>query len=256
MKILAMANQKGGVGKTANIIHLAFYLSEKGKKVLLIDLDTQANATYTLDQYKGHDQQKASHLFMTEFNPNNIIAEQNIYLLPGDPSLADLEKQDLSLAAKNFRDNIASLESKFDYCLIDTAPSLGVRLTSALVVSHFVVSPIELETYSIHGIKLMLTTIKQVKRFNPNINFLGMVASKVDKRNPRHVKHLEELRTAYPNLIIPQTIGLRSSVADAIAQGVPVWKIRKTAARIATKEIKSFSEYVVKKMEAKNDQKK
>lgn len=251
MKILVVANQKGGVGKTANIIHLAFYLAEQGKKVLFVDLDTQANATYTLDKYKDQGQQKASHLFMTTFDSNNIIAEQNIYLMPGDSSLADLEKQDLSLAAKNFRDNIASLEDKFDYCLIDTAPSLGVRMTSALVVSHFVVSPIELETYSIQGIKLMLTTIKQVKKFNPNINFLGMVASKVDRRNPRHVKHLEELITAYPDLILPQTIGLRSSVADAIAQGVPVWKIRKTAARVAAKEIKSFSEHIVRKMEAK-----
>lgn len=244
-----MANQKGGVGKTANIIHLAFFLSELGKKVLFIDLDTQANATYTLNKYKGVKDVKASSLFSGQFDPNSVVLDHNIFVMSGDPSLADIEKIPAPDAATAFRENFDSLAPKFDYCLIDTAPALGVRMTAALVVSDFVVSPIELETYSIQGIKLMLKTIQSIKQFNRKIEFLGMVASKVDRRNPRHVRHLKELKERYPDLIIEQVIGLRSSVADAIATGVPVWKIRKTAARFAAKELKAFAEHILKRME-------
>lgn len=251
MKTLVMANQKGGVGKTANIIHLAFYLAELGKKVLLIDLDTQANATYTLDRYKGNPHKPACSLFKSDFESSNIDNQDNICVMGGDAGLADVEKLDISTAAETFRLNIGVLDAKFDYCLIDTAPALGVRMTSALIVADYVVSPIELETYSIQGIKLMLTTVKQIKKYNPGLVFLGMVASKVDRRNPRHVQHLDQLMNIYPDLILKQVIGLRSSVADAIAQGVPVWKIRKTAARVAAKEIKAFAGHITNEMEIK-----
>ena len=246
-----MANQKGGVGKTANIIHLAFYLAELGKKVLLIDLDTQANATYTLEKFKGVPHVPACFLFENHFDSSGIKNQENLYIMGGDASLADVEKIDISKAAENFRSNIGLLAAKFDYCLIDTAPALGVRMTSALIVADYVISPIELETYSIQGIKLMLTTVKQIKKYNPGLTFLGMVASKVDRRNPRHVEHLDQLMNIYPDLILKQVIGLRSSVADAIAQGVPVWKIRKTAARVASKEIKAFAAHITKTMENK-----
>lgn len=246
-----MANQKGGVGKTANIIHLAFHLAELDKKVLLIDLDTQANATYTLAKHKGVPHVPACDLFKDQCQLSDISNHGNIYVMGGDAGLADVEKLDTSIAAKNFKSNLDNLAAKFDYCLIDTAPALGVRMTSALIVADFVVSPIELETYSIQGIKLMLTTVKQIKKWNPGLAFLGMVASKVDRRNPRHTRHLDQLMEAYPDLILEQVIGLRSSVADAIAQGVPVWKIRKTAARVAAKEIRAFAEHITNKMENK-----
>ena len=129
-------------------------------------------------------------------------------------------------------------------CVIDTAPALGVRLVAALVSADFVLSPIELEAYSLQGIRMMVSTIQNVRKGNPALKFLGILPSKVDSRNPRHQAHLTELRTTYKGLLIPTAVGLRSSVADALALGEPVWTIRKTAARKAIREMREVAEHL------------
>jgi chromosome partitioning protein len=171
-------------------------------------------------------------------------------LIASDIGLANLEKMSLAEAGSKFRDAIKTLEGQgFDVCLIDTAPSLGVTMAAALLAADYVLSPIELEAYSIQGIKQMVTTIAHLRKANPKLKFLGMVPSKVDARNPRHARHLEELERAYPQLMIPTGVGLRSSIADALASRVPVWKIKKTAARKATQEIRALAAHVFEKME-------
>jgi hypothetical protein len=96
-------------------------------------------------------------------------------------------------------------------CLIDTAPSLGVSMAAALYAADYVLSPIELEAYSIQGIKKMVMAIANVRKANPGLKFLGMVPSKIDGRNPRHGRHLQELANAYPQLMIPAGIGLAAA---------------------------------------------
>ena len=256
MKTLVTANQKGGVGKTSTLVHLAFDFMERGLKVAVIDLDTQANASFTLKEYQSGI--VASQLFRTvppeawpETSLDYAEAEApRMMLIAADVGLADMEKMMLSEAGAGLRASIAVLaEQGFDVCLIDTAPSLGVAMVAALLAADYVLSPIELEVYSIQGIKKMVTTIANIRKANPKLQFLGMLPSKVDARNQRHGRHLEELEQAYPQLVIPAGIGLRSSIADALATGVPVWKIKKTAARKATMEIRALAEYVFKKIE-------
>ena len=92
----------------------------------------------------------------------------------------------------------------------------------------------------------MVTTIANVRKANPKLQFLGMVPSKVDAGNPRHGRHLDELERAYPQLMIPAGVGLRSNIADALVSGVPVWKIKKTAARKAAKEVRALAAHVNK----------
>jgi chromosome partitioning protein len=149
------------------------------------------------------------------------------------------------------RESVGALrDAGFDVVLIDTAPSLGVSMAAALCCGDFVLSPIQLEAYSIQGIKKMVLTISNIRKVNPGLVFLGMMPSMVDSRNPRHKRHLVELEEAYPQLMIPAQIGLRSSVADALASRVPVWKIRKTAARAATKEIRNLANFIFDKVSA------
>jgi len=246
MKTLTVANQKGGVGKTSTIVHLAFYFAEKGLKVSVIDLDPQGNASFTLKKFSTGV--KASALF----SENNITinSNENISLIESDNSLADMASKSLSDSSFHFKSAISSLSDQgFDVCLIDTAPSLGVTMASALLASDCVMSPVELEIYSIQGIQLMNKTITNLRKVNKNLKFLGILPSKLDRRNPRQVRHIEQLNSAYPQLMIPHQIGLRSSVADALASGTPVWKIKKTAARIAAKEFKALAEFVYIKME-------
>ncbi|HBH7885301.1 TPA: ParA family protein [Vibrio parahaemolyticus] len=249
MKTLVTANQKGGVGKTSTLVHLAFDFYERGKKVAVIDLDTQGNASYTLQEFRTGV--VASNFFNGgPFDVVNGGDTPGMALIESDAALANMETMSLGRAGEHFRAGIASLaEQGFDVCLIDTAPSLGVSMAAALIAADYVLSPIELEAYSIQGIKKMNAAITNVRKANPKLQFLGMVPSKVDGRNPRHGRHLEQLQQAFPQLMLPTTIGLRSSIADALASGVPVWKIKKTAARKAAKEVRALADLVFTKME-------
>lgn len=253
MKTLVTANQKGGVGKTSTLVHLAFDFLERGMRVAVIDLDTQANASYTLQEFESGS--LASRMFTADEDKlrarfNNLSAEPALCLISSDAAMANMEKLTMTEAATSFKRNIKVLdECGFDVCLIDTAPSLGVSMAAALFAADYVFSPIELEAYSIQGIKKMVTTIVNIRKSNPGLQFLGMVPSKVDGRNPRHGRHLEELKRAYPQLMIPVGIGLRSSIADALASGMPVWKIKKTAARKAAQEVRAFATHIFEKME-------
>lgn len=247
MKTLVVANQKGGVGKTATLVHLAWYAAEQGAKVVVVDLDTQGNASFTLS---AHDTAiGSSELLRGKTVPNIALVEAGIKLIHADPQLADTDKMSLVEAGINFRKSLEALDQQgFDLCLIDTAPSLGVTMAAALIGGGFVLSPIELEAYSIQGIRKMVLTVNNLKKANPSLCFLGMAPSKVDGRNPRHRQHLAELSKAYPSAILPAHVGLRSSVADALASKRPVWTIKKTAARKAASEIQNLGACVFQKM--------
>ena len=253
MKTLVTANQKGGVGKTSTLVHLAFDFLERRLRVAVIDLDPQANASFSLQQFKSG--YLASQMFSEDDADLRAWFKEapegpHMRLIAADAKLADMEKFSVAKAASCFNANIKALhESGFDVCLIDTAPTLGVSMVAALFSADYVLSPIELEAYSLQGIKKMVTTIANVRKTNPKLKFLGMMPSKVDARNPRHARHLDELQRAYPQLMIPASVGLRSSIADALSSGVPVWKIKKTTARKATAEVRALANYVFSKME-------
>ncbi len=254
MKTMVTANQKGGVGKTATLVHLAFDFFERGLRVAVVDLDTQGNASWTLKEfatgYTASQMFDQSSTVVRGWFGSEVADGPCIRLVESDAKLANLETRKLAEVGNSFRANITALaDSGFDVILIDTAPSLGIGLAAALAAADYVLSPIELETYSIHGIQKMVTAIANVRQANPKLQFLGMVPSKVDARNPRHGRHLQELEAKYPQLMIPERVGLRSSIADALASGVPVWKIRKTAARKAAKEVRALADYVYNKME-------
>lgn len=250
MKVLVVANQKGGVGKTAISLHLAWYLNTKGLRVLVIDLDTQGNASYSL---RHNATIIGSGLLFNNIDPTKLVFTDDATLAycPATNDLANVQNMALQDAAKHFIENIEFLKTnkQFDVCIIDTPPSLGNTLAVSLMVGDFVVCPIELETYSLQGIKQMATTINNLKKFNKKLKFMGLLPSKVDMRNPRHKRHLDEIRMQYNELVIPYTIGLRSSISDALSSSIPVWGIKKTAARKAASEMKAVSEYILTKVQ-------
>lgn len=249
MKFLVVANQKGGVGKTAVALHIAWYLESLGFRVLLIDLDTQGNASFTL---KNSPKIISSGNLFGQIEETGLkcSAEQKITLSPAGNELANIQTMPLQNAAQAFVGNINKLKQngQFDFAIIDTPPSLSNSLVSALMVGDSVLCPIELETYSLLGIKQMASTIANIRQINPKLQFLGILPSKVDMRNPRHKKHLAEIKAQYPQLVMPCMIGLRSSVADALASSQPVWKIKKTSARKASVEMKETADFVLNKM--------
>ena len=251
MKTLVTAIQKGGQGKTFATCHLAFDFLERGLRVAVIDLDTQGNASFTLSAYQSG--YLASQLFTGDTDDLRYWfgkrEGESLALIAADANLANLDKMELSQAAAALRASVAALGEFFDVCLIDTAPSLGVAMTAAVLTADYMLSPIEMEAYSLQGMKKMVAVISNLRKQNPKLRFLGMVPNKVDARKPRHVNNLATLQQAYPQLILPFSIGARDSIAEALCEQMPVWKIKKTAARKATQEVRALADYVFTKME-------
>jgi len=251
MKTLVTAIQKGGQGKTFATCHLAFDFQERGLRVAVIDLDTQGNASWTLEAYdSGYP---ASQLFTADSDGLRRWfsgrEDKGLALIGSDASLANLDKMDLAEAAGALRASVEALSEFFDVCLIDTAPSLGVAMTAAVLAADYMLSPIEMEAYSLQGMKKMVAVISNLRKQNPKLQFLGMVPNKVDARKPRHVNNLAALQQAYPQLVLPLSVGVRDSIAQALGEQMPVWKIKKTAARKATQEVRKLADYVFTKME-------
>ncbi|MDG6882838.1 Sporulation initiation inhibitor protein soj [Phocoenobacter uteri] len=246
MKIFTIANQKGGVGKTSFATHFAFYLIEKGMKGVFIDLDTQVNASYTLE--KSFPSSKYAHsLFQDNFSIDN--SDEKLTLFLGSNELAEIySNSSVNEVTKVFYNSIQILKQKgFDFCIIDTAPSLNSSLVAALFSSDYVLSPIEPEKYALQGIEKMINLISNIRKQNNKLIFLGMLISKINRRDPRHIKHYNQLMEKYPGFVLPQAIGLRSSIAEAVDIGIPVWNIKKSAARVASKEIKTVIECILEK---------
>lgn len=249
MKILVVANQKGGVGKTASAVNIGFFAHENVARTLFIDLDPQQNATSSLRDF--HSGVRSSQLFSDRKLTISDVGDGSMRVIMGDDALTDLDatlSQDVAM--QRFADRLAELGSMgFDLCVIDTAPALGIAMTSALMVADFVLSPVEMEAFSLQGIEKMITTIGNIKQYNKGLEFLGMMPSKVDTRNAQQVSNEAELRSAYPELVTPVTNYLRTAIPEALSQGIPVWNIKRTAARKAAKEVRAVSEFVCKKME-------
>jgi chromosome partitioning protein len=256
MKTLVTAIQKGGQGKTCTTCHLAFDFMERGLRVAVLDLDTQGNASYTLSAFDVGF--AASKLFSTDKDAvtawvHNYKSEPGgsggIALFSSDALLANLDKMEWADAAKVLKTNLQAISERFDVCLIDTPPSLGVAMTAAVLAAEYMLSPLEMEAYSLHGMKKMVSVIGNLRQLNPSLRFLGMIPNKVDSRKPRHVNNLKQLQAAYPQLVVPFCIGARDSIAEALGDKRPVWKVRKTAARQASLEMRTMTEYVFGKME-------
>lgn len=244
MITITVSNQKGGPGKTTISIHLAMALAEAGKSVLFVDIDPQGNASKTLGAYRGNA--AASTLFSDA--AVQIERQEGITLVSADAKMADLERATPQVI-NHFRNHLAAQGPNYDFCIIDTPPSLGLRMTAALVVADHVLSPIELEEYSIDGIKMMLQTIFGVKqKFNPKLNFLGMLPNRFNSRSERQKETFKNLVKDYSNLLIPARIGFRSSIPEALELGIPVWKLRKSAAVEAGREFKEAFDVIFAKI--------
>lgn len=252
MKTLATAQQKGGVGKTVDLVHIAHDAFERGLNVAVIDLDTQGNASRTLADFRSGVSTSALFGGLRAADKQLLaIGEADsprMALIKADAGLADLEDLDLSEASDNFDAAVKWLGTQgYDLCLIDTPPSLGKALTLALYAADFVISPMQLKVYSMDGIEKMNAMIGNMREYNAGLQFLGMVPSMLDRRKHRQVANLERLQEDYPGLILP-AICYRDSIDEAVEEGVPVWKIKKTAARAAAKEMRALAQTVFEKM--------
>lgn len=248
MKTIAIANQKGGVGKSTLAVHLVWYAEEIGKRVLLVDLDGQANSTRTfVEQPTGL---AASALFRSD--PDDTVPEQvrdGFGLIHADIGINDVE----GLALDSIRVPVRwldSFDSLFDLCVIDTPPNLGRRLLAALIAADCVVSPIALNGYALQGVEGLQRAILTVKKtFNPRLKNLGILPNLVNHRSTSQGKLLAQLRSQLGQRVLPLELTARVAVSDAIDGRHPVWKKRRgQSAWKAGREMRSACEELLRRV--------
>jgi chromosome partitioning protein len=247
MNTLVINNQKGGVGKTTLAVHLAWFMVEAGHRVLMIDVDAQGNATDTLNRYAGPA--TAADLFKPAAK---VIAADDggITLATADSSLTDVDRGSAG-AVMTLQQNLAAAAEMFDVCVIDTPPSLGLRSVACLVAATHVLAPIYLEDYSVKGVKgLMQTVIGVQRRYGrEDTKFLGLLPSNFNTKSPRQRTHLEQLLREAGKYVFPGQIVARDGYAEAVAERVPVWSLKRRSAQEAGREIRAVLAKIAERLD-------
>lgn len=227
-KVIAIANQKGGVGKTTTAINLAASLAMEGKSVLLIDADPQANATSGL----GIDSQNlASSIYeclVDEYPIHGAKVETCVKGLDLIGSRIDLVGAELELISKSERENIllkllAEEDLEYDFVLIDCSPSLGLITVNALTAANSVIIPVQAEYFALEGISKLLNTIRIIKsRLNPNLEIEGFLLTMYDARLRLANQIYEELKGHFADMVFNTVISRNIKLSEAPSHGLPV----------------------------------
>jgi chromosome partitioning protein len=247
--ILAVTNQKGGVGKTTTSVNLAASLTETGRRVLLIDLDAQGNATMGSGIDK-HDVDKTGYeLLMGHAPVRDIIvyAELAGYdLLPGNSDLtaAEVELLEKDNGERRLRAALSYIQQDYDLIVIDCPPSLSMLTVNALAAAHSVLIPIQCEYYALEGLSALLDTIEQVRAsINPELNIEGLLRTMYDARNNLSNDVSAQLQEHFGEKLYRTIIPRNVRLAEAPSHGLPVLRYDK-GSRGATSYLALAGEYL------------
>ena len=227
-RIIAIANQKGGVGKTTTAINLAACLAEAGQKILIIDIDPQGNTTSGFGLSKTDIEKTVYEVLLRECDIKEAIQEQvieNLDILPSNVNLAGAEIDLIDVENREYtlKESISEIRDRYDYILIDCPPALGVLTTNALAASDSVLIPVQCEYYSLEGVTQLLNTIllTQSKK-NPKLDIEGVLLTMLDGRTLVGLEVVEDVRKFFKekvfNTIIPRLVRL----VEAPSHGKPI----------------------------------
>ncbi|MDD5016618.1 MAG: AAA family ATPase [Eubacteriales bacterium] len=227
-KIIAIANQKGGVGKTTTAVNLSACLAEKGKKVLLIDVDPQGNSTSGLGIDKHTLQYSAYDILINGVDPNKVVLGTMIETLDIIPANIDLVGAEVELVARIARERIlkqalSNIKDDYEYIFMDCPPSLGLITLNALTAANKILVPIQCEYYALEGLSQLISTIKLVKtNLNPSLEVQGVVLTMFDGRTNLSIQVVEEVKRYFKNKVYKTIIPRNVRLGEAPSFGLPV----------------------------------
>ncbi len=241
-KIISLVNQKGGVGKTTSTINLVTYLANAGKKVLLVDLDPQGNASSGLGVDIRNLKKGLYEAMISGEHPRNIIMSSqkvDYDIIPSSQDLAGAEIEMIHMDHREFRlyEVLRQVRSDYDYVLIDSPPSLGLLTLNGLVASDEIIIPVQTEYYALEGLSQLLETIELVKEnLQPNLEIMGALLTLYDRRNRLARQVVNEVRKHFPgrvfDVVIPRSVRLAEAPSfgksilhfDAFSKGARAYK--------------------------------
>jgi len=229
MKVYALANQKGGVGKTTTAINLGAYLSTLGLEILIIDLDPQSNATSSLGIAKDPARPSTYQVLVEKHPLQQIILPtqwKHLSIAPASPGLAGAEVELVSLMAREFRlrQAVEALDGQYDYILIDSPPSLGLLTINTLTAAlDGVIVPVQCEYLSLEGLSELLNTVRLVREnLNTRLTIRGMLMTMYDPRTNLARQVVEEVRRHFPKRVFKTIIPRNVRLGEAPSFGQPV----------------------------------
>lgn len=227
-KIIAVVNQKGGVGKSTTAVNISAYMADMGFKVLLLDLDPQGNATSGI----GINERKINNCIYNSLIENEPIEEiivpskiKNLFVIPATIQLAgaEIELVSLSLRESRLREKIESIRRNYNYVIIDCPPSLGLLTVNALVAADELIIPIQCEYYALEGLSKLLESVKLVKaQLNKGLEIAGVVMTMHDARTKLAQQVVDEVAKHFPDKIYKTIIPRAIRLSEAPSFGLPI----------------------------------
>lgn len=229
-RMIAVANQKGGVGKTTTSINLSACLAEKGKKVLLIDMDSQGNTTSGLGLEKNELDKTIYEVLRDEIPVEEAIVEieecfGNLFLIPSNRNLAGAEIELITAENMQYilKDKLAPIRDQYDFIILDCPPALGMLTVNAMTASDSVLVPIQCEFYALDGLTQLIYTINLIqKNLNPSLIIEGVVFTMYDARTNLSLQVVENVKDNLNQKIYKTIIPRNVRLAEAPSYGLPI----------------------------------
>lgn len=225
-KIIAFANQKGGVGKTTSAVNIAADIGHLGYSTLIIDCDPQGNASSAVGAATG--KADTFDILVNGIDPTSAVQKtkfKNLSVIPSDMNLAaaDIELSGRDKREIIFREKFSLIREKFDYIFLDCPPSLSLITINALSASDAVIVPMQCEYFALEGLSQLIFSFKQIKRlYNPNLELLGIILTMFDGRLNLSLQVMEEIKKHFPNKIFSHSIPRAVRLSEAPSHSKPI----------------------------------
>lgn len=250
-KIIAIANQKGGVGKTTTSVNLGAGMATLGKRVLLVDIDPQGNTTSGVGVNKADVANCIYDILINEVNPQETILEtqiEGLHIIPATIQLAGAEIELVSTISRELKLKKAlhAVKNNYDYIIIDCPPSLGILTINSLTAADSVIIPIQCEYYALEGLSQLLNTVRLVqKNLNPHLKIEGVLLTMLDARTNLGIQVIEEVKKYFQEkvykTIIPRNV--RLSEAPSHGQSIITYDTRSKGAEVYLELAKEVISY-------------